>query len=173
MDISETMLPYIEKAYSMVSERIRKISREGKVRKDYILTLTEVQSFLATLRDFLKRASCLEQAYKDLKVGRLCHKWLYTEEGSIRILTKLNPKLVIAFNGSEIKVTYNDREAKISGNQVEYTVNLFRDTITLENVEEVLEKKSVLINALGKLKAALQHTLNDFDLCIKELRLRC
>ncbi len=173
MDISRTMLPHVEKEYQAAAERIRRISREGKVRKDYILTLTEVQSFLSTLRDFLKRVACLEQVHAELRCGRICKRWIYTENDGVRILTKLNPRLVIAYDGTSIKISYDDREAVIRGTEIEYLINTFRDRVNLNNVDEVLEKRSLLLDALGRLKAMLQHTEQDFELCIKELRLRC
>ncbi len=173
MDISRTMLPHIEKEYHFAAERIHKISREGKIRKDYILILTEVQSFLSTLRDFLKRVACLEQVHAELRCGRICKRWIYTENDSVRILTKLNPRLVISYDGTSIKISYDDREAIIQGTEIEYLINTFRDRVNLNNIDEILEKRSLLLDALGRLKAMLQHTEQDFELCIKELRLRC
>jgi len=173
MDISKTVLRYVDKEYRSIADYVREMVRGGRVRKDYILTLTEIQSFLSTLRNFLKKASCLEQVHADLKYGRVCKRWMYTENSDVRILTKLSPRVVVAYYGDRIKISYDDREVNIHGTEIEYTINMFRDKVVIHNVDEVLEKRSLILEALGKLKAILEHTERDFEMCIKEFRIRC
>jgi len=173
MDISKTVLRYVDKEYRLIADYVREVVREGRVRKDYVLTLTEVQSFFSKLRDFLKKASCLEQVHADLKCGRICKRWIYTENSDVRVLTKLSPRVVVAYYGEKIKISYDDREVDIHGTEIEYTINMFRDKVNLHNVDEVLEKKSLILEVLGRLKAILEHTEKDFEMCIKEFRIRC
>ncbi len=174
MDISKTMLPFVRDVYSAISSRIRKHLREGKVRKDYLQVLQEAQSFLAMLRDLLKLASCLEAVYAETRYGRVCHRWLYAELNGVRSLTKLEPRVVVSFDGYSIKVSYDDREVMVYRNlDVAYRINQFVDKTNLDNYDEVLDKRSLLLEVFGRLKGILDHVKPDFELCIKEHRLKC
>jgi len=168
----EDVVTYVNNLYSTVTSRIRSLSREGRVKKLYLQTLSEYQSFLSLARKFLLLALCIAKAKGDLP-GRLCHRWIYSKHNGIVSLTKLEPTIVISYDGSSIKVSIRDREVKASGFNVEIKINQYRDVVNLASETEALEKRSLLIEALGSAKAALDHVIPDMELCIKEMRLRC
>ena len=168
----EDVVTYVNNLYSAVTSKIRALSREGRVKKLYIQTLSEYQSFLALARKFLTLALCIAKAKNDLP-GRLCHRWIYTKQNGYVSLTKLEPRIVISYDGTSFKVSVRDREIKASGLNIELRINQYRETADLSSEEDTLQKRSLIIEAIGSVKAVLDHVTPDMELCIKELRLRC
>jgi len=172
MKVSE-MLRFVNTLYNNLSSKIKSVGKESRTSKEYARILGELQSLLSMARMFLAKAACIEQVYGDAKVCRFCHRWFYSEHDGLITLTKINPRVVISYNGSGIKISYDDREVEIRTDIVRYRINQFTDEVSINNVEELLDKKSLVMEAVGSVKGALDHVMPDLDLCIKEMRLKC
>lgn len=169
MMFSSTLSTAIERMYDSVRAVLSRAT-ESERDKRYIQTLSEVASFLSVLREFVKTCSYLDNVYKDLRYGRVCSRWYYIEDGMNIALLKLKPRTVISYDGAFIKVSYGDREVAIGGREVRYRVNNHVSTIRIDDERDVISKRSLLLEALGKLKSHIEHVTSDFVLCSKTVK---
>jgi len=144
-------------------------------RKEYIQLISMFESAMSQLKKFIEVASCIESSLTEEKTTavRLCGKWLkYESNGSI-IMARLEPRMVISFDGSEVRLTFKYYTVAISGLIIRMTVNQLNAEINLENVDEVLSNYGVVSLALSELTSEIARRMNDLVYCIKEHRLRC
>ena len=167
----EDVLRTVESLYKSVGTILRGASGEGRAKRMYRDLLSDIQSTLSLIRRFIALAHCIE---RNLQPGaRICHRWFLTRYDGVVSLVKLEPRVTIYYDGSRIRVTYDDRETEFEGTTLRYRVNNFRDEVDLRNEESVLEKRSLILEAVGAIKSIITHCMPDMELCIKEYRIRC
>ncbi len=167
----EAMLRTVDSLYKSVGGVLKSVSGEGKAKRTYRDILSDIQSTLALLRRFLALAHCLERNLPN--PTRLCHRWFLSKHDNIVTLVKLEPRITISFDGSKLKVTYDHRELEFEGSIIRYRVNSFRDEINLRDEDAIIEKRSLIREAVGAVKSIITHVMPDMELCIKEHRIRC
>ncbi len=159
----------IERVYGVVRNVLEKAINE-KRDKRYIQTLTEIISFLSILKNFINTCTYLDIVYKDMEYGRVCGRWIYTENMNNIALVKLNPRTVISSNGFSIKVSYKNKTIVILGKELRLTINNYRDVINLDDEDNVILRRSLILDAVGMLKSHIGHVTNDFIVCSKFAR---
>lgn len=159
----------IGRIYEAIKNVLERAIDEEK-DKGYIQTLTELTSFLSILKNFIKTCTYLDTVYKDMKYGRICGRWIYTENMNNIALVKLNPRTVISSDGFSIKVSYRDRTIMISSKELRFTVNNYSDIVNLDDEDNIILKRSLILNAVGLLKSHITHITNDFVVCSKFIR---
>jgi len=159
----------IERIYGAVRNILERAIDEERDKR-YIQTLTELTSFLSILKNFINTCTYLDTVYKDMKYGRICGRWIYTENINNIALVKLNPRTVISSDGFNIKVSYKNRTIVISGKELRLTINNYNDVINLDDEDNIILKRSLILNAVGLLKSHINHITNDFVLCSKFVR---
>jgi len=144
-------------------------------RKEYIQLISMFESAMSQLKKFIEVASCIESSLTEEKTTtiRLCGKWLKYESNGSTIMVRLEPRMVISFDGSEVRLTFKDYAVTISGLRIRMTVNQLNTEINLENVDEALSNYGVVSLALSELTSEIVRRMNDLVYCIKEHRLRC
>jgi hypothetical protein len=171
MNITNSILKYINNLYEQFSERLDRTIRED-ANKEYIQILSELISFIAILRKFLNSASMLDNLYTDIKSGRVCFQWLYTEDNDFVSLVRFDPRINISYNNNRIYIGFNDRGINIYTNVIEYYINSLKEAIALNDINSLIARKSLIFNVLGALKAELQHFEEDFIKCTKMVKVR-
>lgn len=169
LDISNTILRYTDNLYKEIDERFDRAVREGASR-DYTQILSELLSFVSFLRKFLNSVSVLDSVYRDLKSGRICFRWLYTEDGAHISIVKLNPLIVISYGVMGIHVGFGEKGITIHGSSIRYNVNKLEETLPVNDISSIVARKSLILDVLGTLKTVLQHSVDDFIKCSKMLR---
>jgi len=159
-----------------VERRVSSLIESAKTaRKEYIQLISMFESAMSQLKKFIEVASCIESSLAEEKTItiRLCGKWLKYESNGSTIMARLEPRMVISFDGSEVKLAFKDYTVAISGLRIRMTINQLNADINLENVDEVLSNYGVISLALSELTSEIVRRMNDFVYCIKERRLRC
>jgi len=159
-----------------VERRVSSLIESAKTaRKEYIQLISMFESAMSQLKKFVEVASCIDSSLTEEKTSttRLCGKWLKYESNGSTIMARLEPRMVISFDGSEVKLAFKDYTVAISGLRIRMAVNQLNTAINLENVEEVLSNYGVVSLALSELTSEIARRMNDLIYCIKEHRLRC
>ncbi len=169
MNISNTILQHTNNLHKEIDERLDRALREG-ANKEYIQILSELVSFISSLKKFLNNASLLDNLYSNVKSGRVCFQWFYTEDKTSISLVKFDPLVAIAYNGTSIYMNFNEKGISIHSNTIEYHINSLKETLSLNEINNIIARKSLLLNILGTLKTVLQHYMDDFIKCSKTFR---
>ena len=157
-----------------IEQHYRSQLRSGRARRDYLVLLSDILNFANLLESTVKKAQCIGEARKIGRSGRLCHRWLYSEHDNIVSLTKLEPRLTIsAQSDGSLNISFKSTVVRIKGTVLDLKYNEAVFKIDTRDENEVLNHKGVLVNVIGMLKAVLEHHSQDFDLCIRELRIVC
>uniref|UniRef100_A0A7J3JT44 Uncharacterized protein n=1 Tax=Ignisphaera aggregans TaxID=334771 RepID=A0A7J3JT44_9CREN len=171
MNISNSMLQYVNNLYKEVDERVDRAVRE-EASKEYIQVLSELMSLVSSLRKFLSNASMLNSAYMNVKSGRICFQWFYTEDHNHISLVRFEPRVTIAYNGAGMHVSFNDKSISLYSNAIEYHINSLKEVLSLNEVDSIIARKSLLLDILGTLKTILQHYMDDFIKCSRTFKSR-
>ncbi|NPA96517.1 MAG: hypothetical protein GXO32_02810 [Crenarchaeota archaeon] len=164
----------VDALYRNIGAVLKGVSGEGRAKRMYRDLLSDIQSTLALVKRFLELAHCIERALGSELRARVCHRWFLTRNDGVVTLVKLEPRVTIYYDGSRIRITYDDREVEFEGGTtLRFRVNNFRDEVDLRNEDAVLEKRSLIREAIGRIKSIITHCTPDMELCIKEYRLRC
>jgi len=167
----------VDAAYSFrdrIEQHYRSQLRSGRAKRDYLVVLSDILNFASLLESLAKKAQCIGEAHKVGRSDRLCHRWLYSEHDNIVSLTKLEPSLTISAQADgSLSISFKNTSLKIRGTVLDLKYNdaVFRVDARDEN--EVLNHRGVFVNVIGRLKAVLDHHGQDFDRCIRELRIVC
>jgi len=157
----------IERIYETLRSMLERAIDEERDKR-YVQTLAELTSFLSILKNFVNSCAYLDTVYRDIKYGRICGRWIYTENVNNNIaLVKLNPRTVISSDGLNIKVSYKNRTVILSGGELRLTINNYNDVINLNDENNVVQKRSLILNVVGSLKSHINHVTNDFIMCSK------
>jgi len=133
--------------------------------------LSEITSFLSILKEFLGKATALENAFRDLKVGKICYSWFYAETDTRIMLSRLNPHVSIFYTGTSIGVTNTKHfYAELNDRVVKVRINNYIEEISVANIQDIVLKRSVIIRALSEAKNALQKYGDEFAVCAKQLQ---
>jgi len=156
----------LEKAYETRLSR----AAHSKEDKRYLQVLSELASFISSVKRFLNKAIVLDSAFKELKVGRVCYKWFYVEDRLHIVLSRLNPHISLFYDGSVLGVAHSKNfYVAISENTIKLRVNSFVDEIPLDSVDEITLKRSLIMKALGEASNALLKYADEFPVCAKRL----
>lgn len=169
MNISNTILQYTNNLHKEFDEKLDKAIREG-ANREYIQVLSELVSFISSLKKFLNNASLLDNLYSDIKSGRVCFQWFYTEDKTRISLVRFNPLVTTAYDGTSVSINFNGKGISIHGNTIEYYIDSLKETLSLNEINNIMVRKSLLLNVLGTLKTVLQHYMDDFIKCSKMSR---
>uniref|UniRef100_A0A7J3QG88 Uncharacterized protein n=1 Tax=Ignisphaera aggregans TaxID=334771 RepID=A0A7J3QG88_9CREN len=171
MNITNSILRYVNNLHEQFSEKLDRAVRED-TSKEYIQILSELISFIVILRKFLNNASMLDNLYTDVKSGRVCFQWLYTEDNDFVSLVRFDPRINISYNNNRIYIGFNNKGINIYANVIEYYINSLKEAIDLNDINSLISRKSLIFNILGTLKAELQHFEEDFIKCAKMVKVR-
>lgn len=165
MNISH-MLKYIQTLEKSYEDVLRKAT-SGKADKRYIQVLSEIVSFIASIRAFLSKAIVMDKAFSDVKNGRVCFKWFYFENDSIISLSRLEPQVSISYNGTFITVSYHKNSLSFNEREIKIKLNEFRDDILINDNDNVIAKRSVIMRLIGEISTELLRYSDEFSVCSK------
>ncbi|MCS7111352.1 MAG: hypothetical protein N3D82_03805 [Ignisphaera sp.] len=171
MNISNTILQHTDNLYKEINERLDRAVREG-ASKEYVQILSELVSFISSLRKFLVNASVLDNIHSSVKSGKVCFQWLYTEDGAHISLVKFDPLVTVAYDNARIYVGFNEKGVGIHGNTIEYHINSLKEVVSLNEIGTIIVKKSLVLDTLGTLKTVLQHFMEDFIKCSRTFKVK-
>ncbi|MEM1526086.1 MAG: hypothetical protein QW775_03420 [Ignisphaera sp.] len=141
--------------------------------KIYINVVSEVKAFVKSFKVFLGTLRTLEELYPDLKSGRMCFKWIYAENDNAVSLVRLESGLSMIYTGEYIKITYNDKVLTLYEiPRLSVVINQYSDTINLDNEDEVVAKRSSLLDVLNSIKTQVEKATENLSICIKYVKLR-
>ena len=162
------MIEYVNTLTRSYGNMIRRAEKEDK---RYLQVLSEITSFLSILKEFLSKATALENAFRDLKVGKICYSWFYAETDTRIMLSRLNPHVSIFYTGTSIGVTNTKHfYAELNDRVVKVRINNYIEEISVANIQDIVLKRSVIIRALSEAKNALQKYGDEFTVCAKQLQ---
>jgi hypothetical protein len=162
------MIEYVNALNRSYGSIIRRAEKEDK---RYLQVLSEITSFLTILKEFLSKAATLENVLRDLKVGKVCYKWFYTETDTRITLSRLNPHVSVFYTGMSIGVTNTKHFlAELNDRVVKVRINNYIEEIPVTSIQDIVLKRSVIIKALSEAKNALQKYGDEFTVCTKQLQ---
>jgi hypothetical protein len=165
-----SVLEYINKLESAYETRLRR-AMSSKEDKRYSQVLSELTSFVSSVRNFLNKASVLDNVLRELKVGRVCYKWFYSEDGSHIVLLRLDQHISLFYDGLTLGAAYSKSHyIVINDRTVKLRINNFTDEVSLDNADEVISKRSLIIKTLSSLSNALSRYADEFPICAKHLQ---
>ncbi len=167
----ERVLQSVDSLYKSVGNLLKGVSSEGKAKRAYRDILSDIQSTLALLRKLLALAYCIERNIPN--VTRLCHRWFLSSHNNVISLVKLEPRVTICLDNGKVRITYDHREVEFEEYTLRYKVNNFKDEVSLRDEDAIVDKRSLIREAVGSIKAILTHVMPEIETCIKEYRLRC
>ncbi|MEM1542277.1 MAG: hypothetical protein QW101_03930 [Ignisphaera sp.] len=166
-------MPLLERMSRSVEVRIEKAASEERDKR-YINTLSEIQSFIKQVREFMNALRNLETMYTDLTHGRICFRWIYTEYGSNISLVKLEPRLTILYTHDKLQtlyISFDDRSVILyEGLKIGFTVNTYSEVVDLNDEENVISKRSLILDAVSRVGENLTRSIANINLCIKYAR---
>lgn len=172
MRLASTSIQLIDKISKLIDNRIERAVNEEKDKK-YINTLSELQSFVSQIREFMTMLKSLENIYTDLSHGRICFRWIYSESGSNISLVKLEPRFSISYSYDRLSLSFDDRSITLyEGSKMRFIVNTYDFDIDLDNEEDVIIKRSLILDVISKISIFLERSINNINLCIKYARQR-
>uniref|UniRef100_A0A7C2V9X0 Uncharacterized protein n=1 Tax=Ignisphaera aggregans TaxID=334771 RepID=A0A7C2V9X0_9CREN len=162
----------VERADRAISRTLEGTKSEEK-SKNYLNVLSEVRALIVTFRQFLSAVHALEEIYRDHKAGRVCFGWVYAENQNTLSLVKMETGLSILYTGNFIRITHKDRSLTITGSsKIGVKVNQYNDEIDLKNEEEVLAKRSIILEAVGSVRSQLEKATENIMLCVKQAKFK-
>jgi len=165
-----SVLEYTNKLESAYETRLRR-AMSSKEDKRYLQVLSELTSFVSSVRNFLNKASVLDNVLRELKVGRVCYKWFYSEDGSHIVLLRLDQHISLFYDGLTLGATYSKSHYIVINDRiVKLRINNFTDEVSLDNADEVISKRSLIIKTLSSLSNALLRYADEFPICAKHLQ---
>lgn len=172
MKFASVCQPLIERAERSLTRLLDEAIASEK-SKTYINVVSEVKAFVKSFKVFLGTLRTLEELYPDLKSGRMCFKWIYAENNNVVSLVRLESGLSLIYTGEYIKITYNDKVLTLHEiPRLSIVVNQYSDEVNLENEDEVITKRSSLLDALNSIKTQVEKATENLSSCIKYVKLR-
>lgn len=170
MRFASSCIPFIEKAERNISHVLDKALSEKK-DKTYIGIISELKAFTKNVKRFLTIIKTLESFYPNLRHGRVCFKWIYTEIDDILSFIRLEPALTLLFTGNSLRITYDDRTLTMHEQpRINISINQYNDVIDLLNEEEVITKRSLISNSIVSMNQQIEKAIENLGLCIKYIR---
>lgn len=172
MRIAKTCIQFIDKVKRGLDELISKAISEEK-SKLYQSVLTEIKSFIRNVENFMITLKNLEEYYPSLSSGRVCFRWIYSENNGILSIVKLEPRFSIVYAGDYLRISYNDRSVAIHGpTRISITVNQYKDDIDLTNEDDSVVKRSLILDAISEISKQLEKDVEIINICTKYARRR-
>jgi hypothetical protein len=172
MKFASVCEPFIEKVERAIARIVDEAVSADKSRV-YINTVSEVKSFIKNFKGFLNTLKLVEEHFPDLKVGRPCFRWVYVEDANNIALTRLEHGLSMIFTGDYLRITYNDRSLTLYGiPRIGIKVNEYTDEISLEDEENVVTKRSLIVDVINIIRSELEKSIENLSLCIKYVKLK-
>ncbi|MEM1644393.1 MAG: hypothetical protein QXL96_00755 [Ignisphaera sp.] len=172
MKFTSVCQPLIERAEKSLTKVLDEAVASEK-SKTYINVVSEVKTFIKSLKVFLGVLKSLEELYPDLRSGRMCFRWIYAENENIVSLVRLESGLSMIYTGEYLRVTYDDKAITLYGiPRLNVIVNQYSDEVNLENEDEVITKRGPLLDALSSIKTQIEKATENLGLCIKYAKLR-
>ncbi|MEM0489836.1 MAG: hypothetical protein QXG46_05070 [Ignisphaera sp.] len=172
MKLASLCIPLLEKISRSIEAKIEKATSEERDKK-YINVLSEIQSFIKQVREFMNALRNLETMYTDLNYGRICFRWMYAEYGSNISLVKFEPRLSILYTHDKLHISFDDRSVTLyEGLKIGFTVNTYSDVVDLDDEESVISKRSLILDAVSRVGESLIRSVANINLCIKYARYR-
>jgi len=172
MRLAHSCQPFIERVEKTVTRIVDEAVSADKSRT-YINAVSEIKSFIESLKVFLSTLKLLEELFPDLKVGRPCFRWVYAEEPSTISLARLESGLSIVYTSDYIRITYGDKSITLYElPHIGIKVNQYSDEIALEDEENIVTKRSLIIDAISVIRNQLEKSTENLNLCIKYTKLR-
>lgn len=167
MKLASSCTKFVDIAEKNIDRILNRAISEEKSRI-YINVLSDVKAFIRNMRIFINTLKNLEDFFPDLRYGRICFRWIYAEHGNIISLVKLEPKLSISFAGDRLKISCNSRAVTLySTSSIGFIVNQYNDTLDLGNEEDVISKRSLLLDAIAITSQYIEKAIENLNLCIK------
>ncbi|MEL9939486.1 MAG: hypothetical protein QXH86_00475 [Ignisphaera sp.] len=160
------MLRYAQTLEKVYEDTLKKAA-SSKADKRYIQVLSEVVSFITSIRAFLSKASTMDKAFSDIKNGRICFKWFYVEDGPIVSLSRIDPQISISYDGASITASYHQNSISLNEREIKIKYNEFNDTILISDADNIVTKRSVIMRLVGEVSTALLKYADEFSICVK------
>jgi hypothetical protein len=162
------VLEYITTLEKVYEATLRK-AISSKENKKYLQVLSELTSFAVSIKNFLNKVVALDNVFRELKVGRVCYKWFYAEDGSRIVLVRLNPYVSIFYDGFGLGVAHlKNHYIAVNDKSVKLKINNFVDEIPLSNVVDIVAKRSLIMKALSTVSNTLLKYADEFSVCVRQ-----
>lgn len=171
MKFASVCQPLVERVEKSLT-RVLDEAVASEKSKTYINVVSEVKAFIKSLKVFLGVLKSLEELYPDLKSGRMCFRWVYAENENIVSLVRLESGLSMIYTGEYLKITYDDKVVTLYEiPRLGVVVNQYSDEVELENEDDVVTKRSPLLDALNSIRTQIEKATENLGLCIKYAKL--
>ncbi|MEM0026599.1 MAG: hypothetical protein QXT53_01510 [Ignisphaera sp.] len=164
------MLKYVQTLEKAYEDTLKKAT-SGKVDKRYLQVLSEVVSFITSVRTFLSKAIVMDKTFSNIKNGRICFKWFYYENGPIVSLSRIEPQISISYDGTSITASYHKNSISFSEREIKIKFNEFSDTILINDADNAITKRSIIMRLIGEVSTALLRYSDEFSVCAKASKL--
>lgn len=162
------MLEYVQTLEKSYEDTLRR-AVSSKTDKRYIQVISEMVSFISSIKTFLNKAMVLDKVLSELKAGRACFKWFYSEDRSYVSLTRIDPQIGISYNGTALSVSYLENSISFNERVIEIKLNEFRDSISINDIDDIIAKRSVIMKLIGEASTALLKYSDEFSICAKAI----
>lgn len=172
MKFASACRPFIERIEKILTRVVNEAVTADK-SKIYINTISEIKSFIESFKIFLGTVKLLEEFFPDMKVGRPCFRWIYSEEANVISLVRLESSLSMIFTGELLRITYNDKSITLyESPRISITLNQYNDDINLEDEDNVTIKRSLILNVISTIRDRIEKSIENLSLCVKYVRVK-